>query len=267
MVYNVWGPKQVENATRLYNETANNAPVYRDSAATNAARTEANAAANRYADAVNNGYKSQYGNQINALAKRYQSNTFDWKAENSADYQAQKDYYRREGQKAQENVQGAYAANTGGYSNSFAQAAGQRAYGDQMEALAQKIPALRSSAFADWNQKQEQTMNQIGLLKGFDDAQYARFRDNVNDLYSFMQYYQQKYSTERGLDMTAFGNELSNWQARLSAAQNNLSSVRSLAESQYEHNSVSADAQASLNQQTAQNNAYYNYLYSRLNKS
>lgn len=264
MVYNVYGTQQVDDAVRLYNSVANSAPVYRDSAATVQARKAANEAAGRYVDTVNKGFHSRYGDQINTLAKRYQNNQFNWSAENSADYQTQKDYYRREGQKAQENVQGAYSANTGGYANSFAQAAGQRAFGQHMEELANKIPSLRNTALQNWTQQQEQTMQQIGLLKGFDDTDYARFRDKVNDQYNFMQYYQQKYGTERGLDMSAFQNELQNWSARLGAAQNNLSNIRQLAESQYEHNSVSGDTQASLNQQAAQNNAYYNYLYSRI---
>ena len=264
MVYNVYGTKQVEDAARVYNNIATAAPVYRESAAVSGARAQADTAAKNYSNIVNQGYNSRYGDKINVLANRYQNNRFEFDADKSADYQVMKDYYRREGQRAQEDVQGSYSANTGGYSNSFAQSAGQRAYGQKMEELAAKIPALRSSALSDWNAQQEQTLNQISLLKGFDDAAYARYRDKVNDSYNFMQYYQQKYGTERGLDMTAFSQELQNWQARLSAAQGNLSSIRQLAESQYEHNTLSADAQASLNQQQAQNKAYYDYLYSKL---
>ena len=180
------------------------------------------------------------------------------------EYQAQKDYYTREAGKAQENVQGSLSANTGGYSNSYAQSAGQRAYGQYMDELASKIPALRESARQDWNTQQEQTLSQISMLKGFDDSAYARFRDKVSDNYDFMTYYENKYGTQRGLDMSAFQQELANWQTRMSAAQNNLSSIRQLAESQYEHNTVGADTQASLNQSRAQTDAYYNYLYSRI---
>ena len=264
MVYNVYGTKQVDDATKLYNNVASAAPVYTDSAATRQARAMADSYAKNYTDTVNNGYHSRYGDQINALANKYQKNSFDWSADSSADYQTQKDYYRREGQKAQENAQGAYSANTGGYSNSYAMAAGQRAFGQHMDELASKIPALRNSALQSWNQQQEQTLNQISMLQGFDNNAYQRFRDSVNDNYDFMNYYENKYSTSKGLDMTAFSQELQNWQARLSAAQGNLSNIRQLAESQYEHKTVSADTQASLNQQSAQNNAYYNYLYSRI---
>lgn len=262
-VYNVYGPEQVDEAARQYDAVAGSAPVYADSAATRQARSMADTYAKRYMDTVQGGYKSTYGSQISALADKYRNNTFEWSADKSPEYQAYKDYYHREGAKAQENVQGAYSANTGGYSNSFAQAAGQRSFGQYMDELAQKIPALRSNALQNWNQEQERTMNEISLLKGMDDTAYARFRDRVNDNYDFMTYYENKYSTSRGLDMSAFQNELANWQARLSAASGNLQSIRSLAESQYEHNTVGADTQASLNQSAAQNSAYYNYLRSR----
>lgn len=264
MEYKVYGTKQVDDAYKSYYNVANNAPVYRDSAATNAARAQADAAAGNYMSAVNRGYNSPYQQQIDRLTDRYQNNTFDYDAKKSAEYQAYSDYYHRQGDKAQEHTQGSYAANTGGYSNSYAMAAGQRAYGEQMEQLAAKVPALRQTALQNWNQQQEQTLNQISMLKGFDDSTYARYRDKVNDTFNFMQYYQQKYSTERGLDMSAFQQELSKWQAHLSAQQSNLANIRQLAESQYEHGTLSADTRASLDQATAQNNAYYNYLYSRI---
>ena len=262
--YNVYGPKQVDDATRLYNNVANSAPKYYDSYETRHARGQADRYADRYAKTVSEGYHSQYGDQISALANKYNNNKFSWSADASPEYQVQKDYYKREGEKAQEGVQGAYAANTGGYSNSYAQAAGQRAYGQYMDALAEKIPALRESARQDWNTQQEQTLSQIGMLQGFDNTAYQRFRDKVSDNYDFMTYYENKYGTSKGLDMSAFQQELANWQTRMSAAASNLSSVRSLAESQYEHNTVSADTQASLDQSRAQSDAYYDYLYSRI---
>ena len=262
--YNVYGPQQVDEATRRYNEVAGNAPTYRDSTATQESRRMADSYAQRYTDLVDKGYQSKYANQINTLADRYMKNRFDWSPETSSEYQIQSDYYKREGQKAQEGVQGAYSANTGGYSNSYAQSAGQRAYGQAMDELAAKIPALRNSAYQDWNQQQEQTLSQISMLKGFDDTAYQRFRDKVSDNYDFMTYYESKYSTSKGLDMSAFQQELQNWQARLGAASSDLASIRSLAESQYEHDTLSADARASLDQSRSQTDAYYNYLMSRV---
>lgn len=263
--YNVYGVNEVNNAARNYENIADNAPVYADSTATAQARTNLNSAESAYKSTVNGGYKSKYESTVNELVNKYNSeNNFGWSADSSEEYQGMKDSYRREAEKQQENVAGSYAANTGGYSNSYAQAAGQRVYNQKTDELAEKIPALRETALNNWSANQERTMNQIGMMQGLDDNQYKRYRDSVADKFSFMQYYQQKYATEKGLDMSAFSNELAMWQARMSGAASNLSSVRTLAESQYEHNTLSAGTKAQFDSSRRQTDAYYNYLNNRV---
>jgi len=262
--YSVYGPDQVEGALKNFNNVMNNAPSYADSAAAKAARTQSEAAEKDYKSTVSGGYDSRYGGTVNELANKYMNNKFGWTAEGSEEYQGAKDTYKREGEKRLEDTQGSFALNTGGYSNSYAQAAGQRVYNQKLEELTEKIPALRETALNNWTAAQEQTMNQIGLMQGLDDAQYQRYRDNVADKYSFMEYYRNKYSTERGLDMSAFSNELALWQTRANALQGELSNVRQLAESQYEHNTLSAGTKAQLDSSRAQTDAYYDYLKSRV---
>ena len=133
-----------------------------------------------------------------------------------------------------------------------------------MDELQEKIPTLKQSAYESWSQEQENTLNKIGVMQGLDDTQYQRYRDNVQDNYDFMTYYENKYSTSKGLDMSEFQNELAKWQSQMSAASSNLANIRSLAEQQYEHNTLSADTQASINSSQAQNQAYYDYLYSKI---
>jgi len=263
--YNVYGTEQVNAAQKSFDNVSSNAPKFAESAATAAARTGAQRAEQAYEGTLSGGYQSKYGSAVNELVNKYnRDNNFSWSAEGSEEYQGAKDSYRREGEKQFEHTQGSYAANTGGYSNSYAQAAGQRVYNQKMEELTDKIPALRETALNNWSANQERTMNQIGMMQGLDDNQYKRYRDSVADKFSFMQYYQQKYATEKGLDMSAFSNELAMWQARMSGAASNLSSVRQLAESQYEHNTVSADTQASIDSSRRQTDAYYNYLNNRV---
>lgn len=240
-VYNVYAPKQVEYATNTFNRLANSAPNYSDSGATLEARRNADIYAEKYQKAVNNGYTGSYEGNIKQLSDKYVNNKFDWSAGNSSEYQQLKSKYQREGTKQQENVQGSYATNTGGYSNSYAQAAGQKAYNSFMDELQEKIPALKKSAYESWSQEQENTLNKISVMQGLDDKQYQRYRDKVQDNYDFMTYYENKYSTSKGLDMSEFQNELAKWQSQMSAASSNLANIRSLAEQQYEHNTLSAD--------------------------
>lgn len=262
--YNVYGTNEVASAVKNYNNVSDSAPTYADSSATRQARSKADSAEQQYLNTVGSGYSSAYTGSINELVNKYNNSSFDWNAEGSTEYQGYKEKAKREGQRQMENTQGAYAANTGGYANSYAQAAGQRVYNQKMEELAEKIPSLRQTALNNWSDSQERTMNQISLLQGLDDTTYQRYRDRVSDRYNFLTYYQNKYSTEKGLDMSAFSNELSAWQTRMSAASTNLSSIRSLAESQYEHNTVSASTRATNESSRRQNENYYNYLNSRV---
>lgn len=264
-VYNVYGTKQVEDATNAYNRVANSAPTYADSSATINARKQADNYAQKYQKAVSDGYTSNYEGNINQLADKYVNNEFKWNVNESSEYQQYSEKYKREGATQQENVQGSYAGNTGGYTNSYAQAAGQKAYNQYMDELQEKIPALKESAYQSWSQEQENTLNKISVMQGLDDTQYQRYRDKVQDNYDFMTYYENKYSTSKGLDMSEFQNELSKWQSQMSAASSNLSNIRQLAEQQYEHNTISADTQASINSSKSQSDAYYNYLYSKMN--
>lgn len=266
-VYNVYGTKQVQNATDTYNRVANSAPIYSDSSATTAAKSQADIYAQKYKNSVDSGYKSKYESTINDLARKYSKDEFSWNTDSSSEYQSANDKYKREGKIAQENTAAAYSSNTGGYSNSYAQAAGQKAYNNYMDSLAEQIPTLRENAKASWSEEQEKTLNQIGLLQNLDDTQYQRYRDKVSDNYDFMNYYENKYATSKGIDMSQFQNELAQWQSQMSAASSNLSNIRSLAESQYEHNTLSADAQANINSSRSQTDAYYAYLNKALKNS
>lgn len=262
MTYRIYDSNSVSNAEKKYDSVANSAPTYSDSAATTQARQQADTYAKAYRDGISSGYNSSYADSINKLADKYVNNEFDYDVNSDSTYQSYSDKYKREGAKAQENAQGAYATNTGGYTNSYAQTAGLRTYGEYMDELAEKIPSLKNEKLQSWQQEQENTLNQISMLQGLDDTQYQRFRDNLQDNYDFMNYYENKYSTSKGLDMSEFQNELAKWQTRTSAAASELSSIRQLAESQHEHNNVSADTQASIDSSRRQSNDYYNYLYS-----
>lgn len=265
MAYKLYTANDVKNATDYYNNVANNAPKYTESPLTTGTRQNADYFAKRYQQTNNEGYKSKYTSTINDLADKYMNDKFEWSKEQSPEYATYKDYYRREGQRQQENVTESYAANTDGYSNTYAQAAGQRAYNQYMDELVNKIPALKQTALADWQQNQEQRLNQISMLRGFDDTAYAQYRDRVSDLYDFMTYYENKYSTLKGLDMSNYQTELANWQARMSASMSNLSNIRSLEQSAKQHNTISADTAASLKQQQDQFNQTMRYNYSKLN--
>ena len=126
VAYNIYDANSVNDATRAYNNVANNAPTFAESTPTKQARAQADNYANSYKNRIDGGYKSNYSDTLNSLADKYMNNEFKFNADDSSEYQQYNDKYKREGATQQENVQGAYSANTGGYTNSYAQAAGQK---------------------------------------------------------------------------------------------------------------------------------------------
>lgn len=261
----IYGDKAVSGARRYYENIANNAPVFRESANTAAARSAADGAQTAYRDTVNRGYQSAYGTTIANMTRQYAGNRFNYSAENDSNYQALADNYRNAAELNNENAQGSYAANTGGYGNSYAQAAGQRAYNQTMDELHGKATQLRETARQEYNQNQDNLMDQISMLRGFDDTQYQRYRDSVQNKFDFMSYYASKYATAQGVDMSNFQNELTRWSANLNAAQGEYANIRQLAEQQRQHNTLSADTKAQLGAQKTQNGRELRYKYDALN--
>lgn len=273
--YELHNTDTINNAAKQYDNIINNSPVYNSSDTTTAAQKAMDNAQNKWSSDAADGYKSEYSNQINDLSDKYTNNEFDFDVNNSSDYQQYSDKYKREGAKAQENTQASYSANTGGYNNSYAQAAGMKTFNGYMDELTSKIPTLKSNAYQSYSQQQEATKDKISVLQGLDDVERQKYNDKLDSDYNFANYYLQKYQTSSGLDMNNFENELNSWSSKLSAASTNLSTERSLAENQYEHNTVSADTQASINSSASQNNAsiaaqkaqsdaYYQYLYGKM---
>ncbi len=262
--YELHNTDTINNAAKQYDSIINNAPTYSQSSTTAAAKSQADSYAKKWESDASSGYNSQYSSQIKEQADKYLNNSFDWNVNDSSEYQAAKDKYTREGTKAQENVQASYAANTDGYNNSYAAAAGMKTFNNYMDELTAKIPTLKQEAYESYSQQQEDIKNRISVLQGLDDTERQKYNDKLEQDYNFANYYLQKYQTSAGIDMSNFENEISSWQARLSAATSNLATERSLAESQYEHNTLSADTQASIDSSKAQSDAYYKYLYSTL---
>lgn len=263
-IYELHNTNTINQAAKQYDNVINNAPKYTESSTTAAAKSQAENYANLWQKDAASGYNSQYASKIKEQADKYANNSFDFDINSSSEYQSLSDKYNREGKVAQENTQASYAANTGGYNNSYAQAAGMKTFNGYMDELTSKIPTLKNEAYQSYSQQQEDIKNRISVLQGLDDTERQKYNDKLEQDYNFANYYLQKYQTSAGIDMSNFENELSNWQARLSAATSALSTERNLAEQQYEHNTLSADTQASINSSKKQSDDYYNYLYSQL---
>lgn len=202
-------------------------------------------------------YRSRYQGTISDLTDKYQNNKFDYDVNRDPEYMTLQDKYTNDGKNAMQDTMGNYAANTGGYSNSYAQAAGQKKYNSYMEGLANEVTGLQKKAYNRFQQDKADTLTQIGLLQGLDDTDYARYRDTMSDYFSFLDYYNNKYSSDLNFDLQKFQQELSNWQSKLGSAQSAYQYENSNDINNYQY-------EKTFNQQQAQYNADMQYNYQKL---
>lgn len=112
---------------------------------------------------------------------------FSYDAEKDPAYQALKKQYTKNAEKARDDLYGEYAARTGGYGNTAAQAASQQGYYDYMSKLDSFIPELVESAYKRYNDDFERLLKkqeQYGSPKDMYDMEYESAKDfgkNVND--------------------------------------------------------------------------------------
>ena len=246
----------------LQNQLLNNQPTFQKSQNT----VDSYNALKNYEKSKPAEYRSKYEGTINNLVNKYQNDKFSYDINNDPKYTIAKDQYTQDGKNAMENTMGNYAINTGGYNNSYAQAVGQKEYNNYMKALADKATSLQQQAFGNWNNQRAEQLEQISLLQGLDQTQYSKYRDTVNDYFSFLDYYNSKYQNDLNFDLQKFNQELSNWQNQLSNAQSSYQYEQNLAQSQNQFNQQQAYNYAQLAQNQRQFNEEMAYKNKQIGK-
>ena len=130
-------------------------------------------------------YQSQWQTQLDeTLNKILNREKFSYDLNGDALYQQYKDQYMLQGHQAMMDTMGQAAAMTGGYGNSYAQAAGQQTYQGYLQQLNDRVPELYQLALDQYNQEGQDLYNQYGLYADREDQDYGRHRDTVSDYYT-----------------------------------------------------------------------------------
>ena len=159
-------------------------------------------------------YTSKYDNLINSnLDSILNRKKFSYDPNSDALYQQYKDSYTRNGQTAMKDTMGNAALLTGGYGNSYAVTAGQQAYNNYMQQLADKIPELEQRAYDRYRDETNDLYNQSDLLNSLETKDYGRYRDDVNDYLNDRDYYYNAYNNERNFDYGKYRDDVSDAQA------------------------------------------------------
>lgn len=149
-------------------------------------------------------YDNAYSKQLDALISAATGREFSYDPLRDPLYKSYKDSYTQSGQLAMLDAMGKAAALTGGMGNSYAQSAGQQAYGRYMQDLAQVIPKLYEAAYGRFTDEGDQLHDQIKLLSSLDDAEWDRYNDILENYLKEGEFLLDKYETLSDADYEKF---------------------------------------------------------------
>ena len=129
-------------------------------------------------------------------------------------FQQYRDQYTRNGKMAMQDSMGQAAQLTGGYGNSYAQQAGQQAYGNYMQGLNDKIPELYNLALEAYNNRQNQLLSRYNLMGTQEDREYGRYQDDLNAYNTELSRLQDLFNTERSYDYGQYRDTVSDAQQK-----------------------------------------------------
>ncbi len=104
---------------------------------------------------------------------------FNFDINSDALYNQYRDKYIKQGQLAMMDTMGRAQAMTGGYANSFAQSAGQQAYGNELDELNDVALELYTQAYNRYKDEEKSLYDQYDLLANEREAAYEKYRASV----------------------------------------------------------------------------------------
>lgn len=136
---------------------------------------------NEYQNLLNQGYQSQYKNDIDSLFDQIMNyGDFSYDQEKDNLFQIFKQQYQREGQQAMKNQIGIATAQTGGYNNSYAQSSAQQAYQNSMNQLNDKATELYANAFSKYQNEYNNLLDRYSLVNEADQREENNYYNKLN---------------------------------------------------------------------------------------
>lgn len=148
-------------------------------------------------------YQSKYGAQLdNILGQITNPQPYKYNFNEDELFKYYADLHANMGRQASMDAMGQAAGLTGGYGNSYAQAAGNQAYQQYLLSLYDKGMDLQNAAYQRYADQQADRYNQLGALQAADQTDYGRYRDAYGDWTADRDYYttaeEQAYNRDYG---------------------------------------------------------------------
>ena len=148
----------------------------------------------------NNPYKNQMNNTVNAI----NNSKFEYSVNDDALYNQYKEIYQNMGNTAMQEAQADATALTGGFSNSYAQTAGTKAYASYITQLQNLVPQLYSQARTTYDTNLSNLYNKANLYSGLGTQAFNEWQTNLNQAvsdrdYAYNKAYNYKMSTQKSI--------------------------------------------------------------------
>ncbi len=202
---------------KKYKELYDTPPVAGESAETQAAREQVKSWEEKIPTEE---YKGAYSEQVGKLVSDYLGrDKFNYNPNSDATYQQMRDTHFTAGKNAMQDTLGNATALSGGNNNSSAQVAAQQVYNNYAKGVTDAIPQLEQNAYNRYQAEGAQKLQDINLLQGLDDSEFARYQAKMQNIQAFLNYYYGKYQGEQARDEANFQNAFMEWQTKLNAGQ------------------------------------------------
>lgn len=126
---------------------------------------------------------------------------FNYDMESDPVYQAYRDMYIREGNRAMEDTLAGLSIDAGG-DNSWAVSAAAQANNRYMQELADRVPELYNLAYEKYMTERNADMNKLSLLQDMQNSEYNRYLNDMNIFQNDRNWADARYDTEFNQNMT-----------------------------------------------------------------
>lgn len=173
-------------------------------------RKKVTAAEKSYNKALKKGFNAPYKSQLNNVVGQITGSKFEYDLNKDALYNQYKEQYQAMGNTAMQEAQADATALTGGFANSYAETAGQRAYNSYIQQLQNIVPQLYSQARQNYDTELSNLYNKANLYSGLNAQSYTEYAAGLEQKYNNMNYLYNKYNTKRELSGKQVSKE-KNW--------------------------------------------------------
>ena len=126
-------------------------------------------------------FSSAYTDKANAaLAEIENMGEFKYNPATDIGYQAARKQYTAGGKQAMKDTLGTATELTGGYDNSYAQAAAQQTFNNYMAELANMMPQFENQAYGRYQDQKNQKIDYYGIMENARQRAYNEHMDEVN---------------------------------------------------------------------------------------